>query len=90
MDEKGIKMALTEADREILRALDKIVKELERLNTPKYNPAMVENIWSIPKACRSCSNHPTNGGSGICACTLPYQSGDYGITCTVSAGENVK
>lgn len=24
----------------------------------------------IPEACRGCSNHPINGGSGICHCTL--------------------
>lgn len=24
----------------------------------------------IPDACKSCSNHPSNGGSGICNCTL--------------------
>lgn len=26
---------------------------------------------SIPPSCRSCSNHPSNGGSGICNCTAP-------------------
>ena len=31
----------------------------------------------IPEACRSCSNHPSNGGSGICLCTL----GSPKITC---------
>lgn len=25
---------------------------------------------SIPPACRNCSNHPKNGGSGICHCIL--------------------
>lgn len=24
----------------------------------------------IPPACRGCSNHPSNGGSGVCNCTL--------------------
>lgn len=24
----------------------------------------------IPSACKGCSNHPSNGGSGICNCTL--------------------
>ena len=31
------------------------------------------DTWSpsgIPEACRNCSNHPSNGGSGICNCTL--------------------
>ena len=25
---------------------------------------------NIPDYCKSCSNHPSNGGSGICHCTL--------------------
>ena len=25
---------------------------------------------SIPPACKNCSNHPSNGGSGICQCIL--------------------
>lgn len=24
----------------------------------------------VPAACRGCSNHPSNGGSGICSCML--------------------
>ena len=38
------------------------------------------DTWSssgIPEACRNCSNHPSNGGSGICLCTL----GTPKITC---------
>lgn len=44
---------------------------------------------SCPSCCDGCSNHPKNGGSGICNCTLPYmqnptnytvQSGDYVMT----------
>lgn len=31
---------------------------------------------TIPLACRECSNHPSNGSSGICHCTL----GGYTIT----------
>ena len=30
----------------------------------------------IPESCRGCSNHPSNGGSGICNCTL----GQFKIT----------
>ena len=25
---------------------------------------------NVPEACKYCSNHPSNGGSGICFCTL--------------------
>lgn len=32
--------------------------------------AMEQALMEIPSACKSCSNHPSNGGSGICHCTL--------------------
>lgn len=35
---------------------------------------------NIPESCRHCSNHPINGGSGICWCTLGTQT----ITTTYS------
>lgn len=28
------------------------------------------NLKEIPNACKNCSNHPSNGGSGICNCIL--------------------
>ena len=31
----------------------------------------------IPDSCKGCSNHPSNGGSGICNCLL----GQYHATC---------
>lgn len=45
-----------------------------------------DQVLNIPDCCINCSNHPTNGGSGICNCVLPYmnttnilQSGSYSI-----------
>lgn len=44
----------------------------------------------VPECCRNCSNHPSNGGSGICACTLPYMthtglhSRGYSVTTTTT------
>ena len=32
--------------------------------------AMEQALMEIPNACESCSNHPSNGGSGICHCIL--------------------
>jgi len=32
---------------------------------------------TIPPACRGCSNHPNNGGSGICHCI----NGSMTISC---------
>lgn len=40
---------------------------LKEVNVPFQNPV---DINSIPEACRNCSNHPSNGGSGICNCIL--------------------
>ena len=33
--------------------------------------------------CLNCSNHPSNGGSGICSCTVPYftRGTQYHIDC---------
>ena len=45
---------------------------------PNFTPPSVIELTTpsvpnwIPKCCRSCSNHPINGGSGFCNCTLPY------------------
>ena len=30
--------------------------------------------FGVPECCRHCTNHPMNGGSGICCCTLPYMT----------------
>lgn len=42
------------------RADDLILDEFRMLRDEPY----------IPPACRSCPNHPSNGGTGICHCTL--------------------
>ena len=34
----------------------------------------VKQFYGIPSACASCPNHPSNGGSGICNCTLGLQT----------------
>ena len=35
-----------------------------------HEPAPNFETLHVPDACKSCSNHPSNGGSGICNCTL--------------------
>ena len=37
---------------------------------------------NIPETCKNCSNHPSNGGSGICHCTLGQQPVMYTTTTT--------
>ena len=46
-----------------------------KVTTPPYFPDSItrENSY-IPSCCRNCSNHPSNGGSGICCCSLPYMT----------------
>ena len=49
-------------------------------NTYVYKPTAPTIYWpnnGIPEACRSCANHPSNGGTGICHCTL----GSPSVTC---------
>ena len=48
-------------------------------NTYVYKPTAPTIYWpnNIPEACRSCMNHPSNGGTGICHCTL----GSPSVTC---------
>ena len=53
-------------------------------STPLHNPYDVEPLpridWTedqvsnIPQCCVACPNHPSNGGSGVCNCVLPYMS----------------
>ena len=37
----------------------------------------IPNVFPIQDACRNCPNHPSNGGTGICHCTL----GSPSVTC---------
>ena len=47
-----------------------------RVNAPWVTTCPCSQIqdMSIPPTCRSCSNHPSNGGSGICHCILGANS----------------
>jgi len=79
--------------------LESLKKRLPGLETPNitipeiplvkgpYNPDP-SIVWSgdIPTACRSCPNHPSNGGSGICHCIL----GTEPVMCSTSASNSIK
>lgn len=47
--------------------------------TPNYVLYNEPTYDNIPNCCKACSNHPSNGGSGICHCTLPYF--EQSLTC---------
>jgi hypothetical protein len=39
--------------------------------SPDYPLVWSDTVWedkNVPMSCRMCSNHPINGGSGICWC----------------------
>lgn len=49
-----------------------------------------DTIWEgIPEACRYCSNHPSNGGSGICHCILGLSQVACGTTVGTSGNITV-
>ena len=39
-----------------------------------------KSLDETPEACKNCPNHPSNGGSGICNCTLGLPK----ITCDIA------
>lgn len=45
-------------------------EESEPMIEVPYIPPIDKNITDIPTPCLSCPNHPSNGGSGLCNCTL--------------------
>lgn len=59
----------------VIREESAKMAEIIRQAVVEYHPyrtAAPQVVWTnyIPEACRSCSNHPANGGSGNCNCTL--------------------
>lgn len=53
--------------------------DIEGFEFPRYNTY-------VPKCCEHCPNHPNNGGSGICLCTLPYFEQGTGININYCEG----
>ena len=86
------KQELFEEIKKLNERLDKIEKQLEKQE--EETRAQKNQEWldkfgdfygtaiegTIPDPCKGCSNHPSNGGSGICHCTIPYLSGTSGVT----------
>jgi len=62
---------------------EELMEEIKKLNNklnyiiPLINNPLKINYNDIPDPCKNCSNHPSNGGSGICHCIL----GQPKITC---------
>ncbi|MDT3386701.1 MAG: hypothetical protein LIR46_02905 [Bacteroidota bacterium] len=77
--EEGKKSAETEAieskANDILEMLRKQISEAHVWTGDKFD--------NIPEGCRHCSNHPSNGGSGICHCIIGTQP----IMCNSTAND---
>ena len=67
------------------KTITKIIIEIDENDNIFLNDQLVpaaislnsNGFVSTPYPCLTCSNHPSNGGSGICFCTL----GSPKITC---------
>ena len=79
---------IEKAIREESAKMAEIIREaIAEKNPPVYIPQFSRpedinyipsyTISTIPEACKNCSNHPSNGGTGICHCTL----GSPSVTC---------
>ena len=63
---------------QILKRLDQLTEEVRALKeqvekkqaAPAFTFEAPEYEKYIPEACKGCSNHPSNGGDGICHCIL--------------------
>jgi len=48
-----------------------VVKTKQRINAnPTITLSGTDSKENVPDNCKNCSNHPSNGGSGNCNCTL--------------------
>lgn len=59
----------------ILDVTDEKTQNYETAAAPEPIPDVTLLPWipptaAIPKPCQGCPNHPSNGGSGVCHCTL--------------------
>ena len=54
--------------------------DFKEIRTPFMPPQTYDwntAIEIVPECCKTCTNHPANGGSGICFCALPaFAKGD--------------
>ena len=64
-------------EKEFERGRDSVKVKTQTISpkTPiDYSPKLGDNsdicVVFTPQACKDCSNHPSNGGNGICSCIL--------------------
>lgn len=61
---------------DLKKEIDELKREIHFLKDMQKYVITDGTDYYVAPACRGCSNHPSNGGSGICHCTL----GSYTIT----------
>ena len=49
---------------------DDVVIKIRRNPFGIYVPEETNQQYTVPEACKNCSSHPSNGGDGVCWCTL--------------------
>jgi len=59
--------------RKLAEEVEKLKQEIIRLHA--ISDIKNDSYSNIPVNCRNCSNHPSNGGSGVCHCILGSQVG---------------
>lgn len=75
-----LESAFPEVKEECIDRITKLILEVTQEKTeiapdPNAAPNVTFLPWmppiaATPKPCQGCPNHPSNGGSGICHCTL--------------------
>ena len=61
-------------DETIEKLADAIIKKVNLNQSIYVNESETKSWLNIPPGCVHCSNHPSNGGSGICYCVIGTQT----------------
>ena len=62
----------------------KIVIKTKQRTIANPNITLTSSVTDVPDPCKTCSNNPSNGGSGMCNCIL----GGSKITCSTAKTED--
>ena len=70
---KNMEISVKELNELLEKEFERGKRSVKKENTVDWTKTLIDCIPTeyIPAACKTCSNHPSNGGSGICNCVLP-------------------
>ena len=65
--------------KELINKLTEFPEDMEldsigEIDIPKITYSDPIKSFYVPDACKSCLNHPSNGGTGMCHCVLGTQT----------------